>query len=44
MEIRGQRGVLKAITATQTLLDSDGRTVAVANSAFLEEVVRQEAG
>jgi hypothetical protein len=41
MEVRGQRGVLKAITPTQTLLDQDGRTVAIANSAFLDEVVRQ---
>lgn len=41
MEIRGERGVLKAITPTQTLLDQDGRTVAVANTTFLDEVVKQ---
>ncbi|MEZ4416219.1 MAG: hypothetical protein R3E10_10785 [Gemmatimonadota bacterium] len=41
MEIRGERGVLTAITPTQTILDQAGRTVAVANSTFLEEVVKQ---
>ncbi len=42
MEIKGERGVLTAITPTQTILDQDGRTVAVANSTFLEEVVKQD--
>ena len=41
IEIRGQRGNLTAITPTQTLLDKDGETIAISNSAFLEEVVRQ---
>ena len=41
MEIKGERGILTAITPTQTILDQDGRTVAVANSTFLEEVVKQ---
>jgi small-conductance mechanosensitive channel len=41
MEIAGETGVLTAITPTQTILDQDGRTVAVANSTFLEEVVKQ---
>ena len=41
LEVRGERGELKSITPTQTLLDQDGRVVAVANSVFLEEVVKQ---
>lgn len=41
MEIRGERGVLRSITPTQTLLDQDGRTVAVPSGIFLDEVVRQ---
>jgi small-conductance mechanosensitive channel len=41
IEISGQKGTLTAITPTQTLLDQDGTTVAVANSVFLSEVVRQ---
>lgn len=41
MEVKGERGELKSITPTQTLLQQDGRVVAVANSVFLEEVVKQ---
>jgi small-conductance mechanosensitive channel len=41
IEIRGERGILKAITPTQALLEQDSKTVAIANSTFLEEVVRQ---
>jgi small-conductance mechanosensitive channel len=41
MEIRGERGALKAITPTQTLLERDNRTIAVANSVYLEDVVKQ---
>lgn len=41
MEIRGERGVLKVIGPTQTLLEHEGRTVAIANSVFLEDVARQ---
>jgi hypothetical protein len=41
MEIKGERGILKAITPTQTLLEQGGRIVAVANTTFLEEVVKQ---
>ena len=40
IEIRGERGVLRAITAVQTLIEADGRTIAIANSAFLDEVAR----
>lgn len=41
LEIRGVRGVLTAITPTQTVIDQDGRTVTIANSSFLEEIARQ---
>jgi hypothetical protein len=41
IEIRGERGVLRSITPTQTLLEQDSRLVAMSNSVFLEEVVKQ---
>ena len=41
IEVRGHRGLLRAITATQTLIDDETGVVAVANSAFLDETVRQ---
>lgn len=41
LEIAGERGTLTSITPTQTILEQDGRTVAVANSVFLEQVAKQ---
>lgn len=41
LEIRGERGVLKAITATQTIIERESGTVTVANGVFLDETVRQ---
>ncbi|MGI9626492.1 MAG: mechanosensitive ion channel family protein [Longimicrobiales bacterium] len=41
MEVAGQEGILSGITPTQTLLEQDGRMIAVANSVFLDEVVKQ---
>lgn len=41
MEIRGERGELKSITPTQTLLQQGDHVVAVANSVFLDGVVKQ---
>ncbi len=42
MEIRGERGVLRSITPTQTLLvQKDDTLVAVSNASFLEDVVKQ---
>lgn len=41
LEIRGERGVLKAITATQTIIERESGTVTVANAVFLDETVRQ---
>lgn len=40
LEIRGERGVLRAITATQTLIEQETGLVAVANSVFLDETIR----
>ena len=40
LEIRGQRGVLKAIAPTQTLIEQEAGLLVVANSAFLDETVR----
>ncbi len=41
VEINGERGVLRAITPTQTLLDQEGQLVAVSNAVYLDEVVKQ---
>ncbi|HQZ39937.1 MAG TPA: mechanosensitive ion channel [Vicinamibacterales bacterium] len=41
LEVRGQRGVLKAITTTQTLLEQDDHVISMANSVFLDDAVRQ---
>lgn len=41
LEVLGERGELTAITPTQTLLRQGDRVVAVANSVFLDEVVKQ---
>lgn len=39
IEMAGQRGVLRSIAATQTLLEAEGRSLAIPNSVFLEQVV-----
>jgi hypothetical protein len=42
IEISGERGVLRSITPTQTLLvDEHDKIVAVSNASFLDQVVRQ---
>jgi small-conductance mechanosensitive channel len=41
LEIRGEEGVLRSITPTLTLLERDGRTVAISNGAFLQDTARQ---
>ena len=42
LEIRGERGVLRSITPTQTLLvQPDDTVVAVSNASFLDEVAKQ---
>ena len=41
LEVRGHRGVLRAITPTQTLIEQDDEVVVTfANSVFLDDVVR----
>lgn len=42
VELAGQRGTLRTISAMQTLLEADGHTIAVPNTTFLEQVVRRE--
>ena len=39
LEVAGARGVLRSISATQTLLDGEGRSFAIPNRVFLEQVV-----
>ena len=41
VEISGEKGVLKSITPTLTLLDRDGETVAISNGAFLHDRTKQ---
>ena len=41
LEIRGERGTLKAITATQTLIEQEAGLVIVANTALLDETIRR---
>lgn len=41
VEIAGHRGVLRAITATHVLLESDGQETAVANATLLDQIARQ---
>ncbi len=40
LEVRGHRGVLRSITPIQTLIEQDGVTVTVANTVFLDDVIR----
>jgi hypothetical protein len=40
LEVAGYRGVLRAITPTQTLLEQDGVVVVLSNSVFLDGVVK----
>ncbi len=40
VEIRGYRGVIKGITATQTLIEQEQGVVMFANTVFLDETVR----
>ncbi len=42
VEIAGQSGTLRSISAVQTLLDANGRTVAVPNATFLDQVVHRD--
>jgi small-conductance mechanosensitive channel len=41
LEIAGQNGVLTAITATHTILNSQGQDIIVANATFLDQTSKQ---
>lgn len=41
LEVAGQHGVLRAITATHTILTSDNQQISVSNSTFLDQVSKQ---
>jgi hypothetical protein len=41
MELAGQQGVLRAITATHIILQSEGQETAVANATLLDHVAKQ---
>jgi hypothetical protein len=41
LEVAGQQGVLRAITATHIVLQSEGHETTVANATFLDQVARQ---
>jgi small-conductance mechanosensitive channel len=41
LEIAGQKGVLKGITATHTILEADSGEISVANATFLDQVAKQ---
>ena len=41
VEIRGQRGVSKAITPVQVLIEEDNEIIAIANSVFPDEMIRR---
>jgi small-conductance mechanosensitive channel len=41
LEIAGQRGILTSITATHTILNSEGQEISFANSTFLDQTSRQ---
>lgn len=42
IEISGQRGVLKAVTSTHTLIESGERTISLSNTRFIDEISTQE--
>lgn len=41
IEISGERGILKGITATHALLDNDGQEISVSNATFLDKIAKQ---
>jgi small-conductance mechanosensitive channel len=41
LEISGERGILKGITATHALLEGENQEISIANSTFLEKVAKQ---
>jgi hypothetical protein len=41
VEIAGHRGVLKAVTATHVILESEGKDTTISNETFLHQIARQ---
>lgn len=41
VEIAGHQGVLKAVTATQVILEAQGRDTAISNETFLYQIAKQ---
>jgi hypothetical protein len=41
LEISGERGILRGITATHTLLENEGQEISVSNATFLEQIAKQ---
>jgi len=41
LEIAGQKGILKGVTATHTILEADAAEISVANATFLDQAARQ---
>jgi small-conductance mechanosensitive channel len=41
VQIAGERGTLKGITATHTLLENENQEISVANATFLDQIARQ---
>jgi small-conductance mechanosensitive channel len=42
LEMAGQQGVLRAITATHVVLESEGRETTISNETFLDQITRQD--
>lgn len=42
LEVRGEKGVLKAFTPTMTLLEQGETTIAIDNKVFLDEIIKQD--
>jgi hypothetical protein len=42
LEISGEQGVLRSVTATHTILEDGERKVSISNATFLEQVAKQE--
>jgi hypothetical protein len=41
IEIFGQQGILRAITATHAILEREEHSISVSNAAFLDQVAKQ---
>jgi hypothetical protein len=41
VEISGERGILKGVTATHALLDNEGQEISVSNATFLDKIAKQ---